>query len=253
MATIQIFGQPYEIELAVFDKDGTLVDFHLLWGQLHRQWVAALIREAQLKASLAEQLHRALGYDWQYDVVIADGPLAIASNRELETLAAGVLFRNGLNWTEANLAVARSRQNGGAPWPEADIVRPLGEVRETMAALQAAGVKIAVATSDDRAPTVETMALMGLTELVDMLACGDDPLPHKPDPAGFHHICQTLGIPPERALMAGDTVNDILFGQNAGAALTLGILGGAGNETDLEKRADLVARSIDVIRPASRN
>ena len=253
MATLQILDNAYEIELAIFDKDGTLVDFHLLWGQLHQNWVAALNREVKLQSSLAEQLHRALGYDWQYDMVIADGPLAIASNRELDTLAAGVLFANGLDWTAANEAVKQSRRKGGAPWPEAAFVRPLGAVRATMIALKAAGVKLAIATSDDRAATVETLALMELTELVDMLACGDDALPHKPDPAGFHHICQAVGVPPERTLMAGDTVNDILFGQNGGAALTLGILGGAGNQNHLSQHADLVADSIDVIQVKGRN
>lgn len=45
---------------------------------------------------------------------------------------------------------------------------------------------------------------------------GGDSLPvKKPDPAPLRHVCDTLGVSPEQAVMIGDSKNDILAGQNA--------------------------------------
>jgi phosphoglycolate phosphatase len=46
---------------------------------------------------------------------------------------------------------------------------------------------------------------------------GGDSLPtKKPDPAPLLYVCDKLGVMPDKAVMIGDSKNDILAGQNAG-------------------------------------
>jgi phosphoglycolate phosphatase-like HAD superfamily hydrolase len=73
----------------------------------------------------------------------------------------------------------------------------------TVNRLRKAGVLLAVATGDDREPTMETLSLLGITEDVAMIVCGDDPLPEKPDSAVLQSIAAKLGISTEHMLMVG--------------------------------------------------
>jgi len=65
--------------------------------------------------------------------------------------------------------------------------------------LRDATVHIAIVTTDDRAPTQETLALLGIADLVDFLACGDDQIPLKPAPDAVLNACAHVGTQPAYA------------------------------------------------------
>src|SRR3954447_23473238 len=161
-------GQPPNIRAVVFDKDGTLIDFDAMWGG----WIIDLARhlEAASYIAIAPQLFHAVGFDPATGVVEPTGPLAIATMAELRVLAAEVLRAAGLTPASAAAAIQ-------AGWDSPDpvsLARPLADLPALFGALRARGLRIAVATTDDRAPTLATLRALGIAPLVDALACGDD-------------------------------------------------------------------------------
>jgi phosphoglycolate phosphatase len=120
-----------------------------------------------------------------------------------------------------------------------------------MARLKSSGVQVAIATSDDRAPTEAALRELNLTQTVDLVLCADDPsTPSKPDPSVLHYISQQLVVSIDRTVMVGDTVSDLKMGRQAGVALTVGITGGADKTVELESHADVLLSSVDGLVPA---
>ncbi|WP_239091039.1 HAD family hydrolase [Asanoa iriomotensis] len=89
----------------------------------------------------------------------------------------------------------------------ADGWQPYADTAETLKALRAAGVPVAVVSNIgfDLRPH---FAEWGLTELVDAFVLSYEVGRVKPDPAIFLRACGMLGVDPERALMVGDTPAD---------------------------------------------
>ncbi|HEU5102329.1 MAG TPA: hypothetical protein VFU22_25075, partial [Roseiflexaceae bacterium] len=86
-------------KLAIFDKDGTLIDFDTMWGG----WIVDLARhlEAAAYISFAPQLFDAVGFDPATGAVAPAGPLAIATMDDLQALAGEVLRAAGLTAASA--------------------------------------------------------------------------------------------------------------------------------------------------------
>ena len=51
-------------------------------------------------------------------------------------------------------------------------------------------------------------------------------------------------------IMVGDTVSDLAMARKAGAALCVGVTGGAGSVAQLQPHADVLIEDIGQIRPA---
>jgi phosphoglycolate phosphatase len=109
---------------------------------------------------------------------------------------------------------------------------------------------VAVATSDDRAPTERTLAALDLMATIDATVCADDGIPVKPAPDMVLHLCATLGVTPSRAAVLGDSPADMAMARAAGAGLTIGVLTGVGRRADLEPLADVVIASVEALRTA---
>lgn len=247
MARVNINGRYFDIDAIAFDKDGTLLDFHHLWGQKAQLWVDALIARTDGSVGMRQALFQTLGYEPVSQRVVNDSPLAVASIPKLYTLAAGVLYQHGVAWHAAEGLVQTAVAETIEAIPSAQLVRPLGDVAGAVAALHAAGIHIAVITSDDRRATLEELPALGIAQWVTAVVCGDDPLPNKPAPDGLYHAAQTLGTSPERMLMVGDTASDMVFGRNAGAAGCIGVRNGAGELAVLQRHADVVVGNIGEI------
>lgn len=224
--------------LIIFDKDGTLIDFHAMWGG----WIVELARrlEAASGRAVAARLFDAVRYDAASGRVDPGGPLAIASMAELRALTAELLRAEGLPEVRAEAA---AKDAWLIPDPVA-LARPLADLPALFGALRGRGLRIAVATTDDRAPTLATLQALSVAPLVDALACGDDGRPIKPAPDAILALCQGLGVPPARSAMVGDTAADLQMGRAAGVGLNVGVLSGVGTTELLAPLADVLLPSV---------
>jgi phosphoglycolate phosphatase len=226
------------IDLVVFDKDGTLIDFHAMWGGWARDIGKRL--DGATRRPVSGDVFATIGFDPSSGRVRAGAPLAIETMAEIRETVAAVVRR----WCP-NVAAARRAVE--AAWFEPDPVAtavPVGDVAGLFGALRADGRRIAIATTDDRAPTEATLRSLGVREHVAALACGDDGVGAKPDPAMLLALCATVGVPPDRTAIVGDTPADLAMGRAAGAGRVVGVLSGVGSRDELARLADAVLSSI---------
>lgn len=93
------------------------------------------------------------------------------------------------------------------------------KVRESLEALRAAGVKLAVVTNKEGRYTQTVLDVHGLTPLFHRVVSGDTLPVKKPDPAAVHDCLQRFGVARERALFVGDSSIDVATARNAGIAV----------------------------------
>lgn len=249
MTQLRVNGRTFPTKLVAFDKDGTLVDFHHMWGHKTRLWVEAMVTAASGAGDLRDALYNTLGFSLEKNRVVADGPVAVTTNAKIYAVAAAVLYQQGLGWHQAEEIAHRSGATIFGALPTADLIRPIGDVTNTIKRLASKNIRVAIITSDEQQATEATLHLLGIADCVDAIVCGDDPsLPNKPDPAGLYYLCQKFGLAPAQVLMVGDTESDMMFGRNAGIGGCIGVLGGAGADKVLRETADTVIDSIEELR-----
>ena len=226
------------IDLVVFDKDGTLIDFHAMWGG----WALELGRrlDGATRRPVAGDVFAAIGFDPVNGRARAGAPLAVATMGEIAEIVAAVIRR----WCPS---VAAARRAVESAWFAPDPVRsaiPTTDLATLFGRLRDSDRLIAVATTDDRAPTEATLRGLGIRPLVSALACGDDGVGVKPDPAMVLALCTALRTAPDRVAVVGDTPADLTMGRAAGIGRVIGVLSGVGERAELEPFADAILGSI---------
>lgn len=225
---------PYQT--VIFDKDGTLLDFNAMWAGWVVSLAARLERASGLR--LADDYYRGMDYDHAAGTVIAGGRLALTPMAELRDYTREFLRQRGL---PAKLAQAALDSAWHAPDPVV-MARPLFDLAWFFGELRARGLRVAVATSDDRASTRATLAANGAVHLVDVLVCADDGVPIKPEPEMVWAVCRATGCLPAECIMVGDAVVDMQMARAAGC-LGVGVLSGLASAEQLGPWADVLLRS----------
>ena len=246
-----IIGQiPYRVRLIVFDKDGTLFDFHHLWSTWSARLLRLVVTGRDDEERLYQTLCESLGYDTHTDRVLHDSPLSVAPTADLPLTIATVLYGQGFGWTEATNLADQALERRGSELDLAAAVRPIGDIAGLFRRLRQAGISIAVVTTDERLITEPMLELGGIADMVDFIACSDDGLPIKPAPDAVLAACKHTGIAPLETIVVGDNAADMQMGRRAGVRLCVGVLSGGAGAGDLESHADVVLVSIhDIVVP----
>jgi len=236
-----------EIDLVVFDKDGTLIDFREMWAP----WFDELARRltAAAGANVRDELWRAMADDPASGETLPLGAVAGTTNERMWEITIGVV-------AEIIGDRARAEDVTAEVWFLPDPVtsaRTLADLPALFGNLHDSGRTVGVITADDRLPTERTLAAFGVGAAVDALVCGNDGLPNKPAPDTLLHACSLVGVDPRRAAMIGDMPGDLLMARNAGAGVSIGVLSGAGRREILEPLAHLLLPSIGVIADVFRS
>ena len=239
-----VAADPVPCALVVFDKDGTLFD---VASQVHgyATHMASRLRGAGLPQEAVTAALTHLGWDEVTATVRADAPLLCAPWSEIHASVAKALsqvVRNGalqqvVAWFEEI--------------PLAEHATPLvPDIGNMFRRLRAAGIKIAICTTDTRENTYTMLRIAGracgedLTALIDSISCSDDEpvskLPvligedfavdipteavyRKPDPRLLLSIMNGLGVAPEKTIMVGDSMYDMRMGRGAGCRAVVGV------------------------------
>lgn len=225
----------------IFDKDGTLIDFDIMWGG----WILYLAEQLHSISGLPvrESLCTAMGYDDANKKVLAHGKLAYAPMFELYQLTVEVMQSLGLNKEQAEGIV----QEGWCIPDPVVLAKPLTDTRDLFGKLNQLGVQLAIATTDDRAPTQAMIEAFDVEEYLTAMVCADDGIPAKPAPDMALAICKQMKLHPSKVMVIGDTTADLKMARAAGAGLVVGVLSGASAASDLIPYADVLIDSVDVL------
>jgi phosphoglycolate phosphatase len=94
--------------------------------------------------------------------------------------------------------------------------QPYAGAAECLRTLHEAGLRIAVVTNKHERFATGLLKALGLSAWVDRVVGGDSFPLRKPDPAPLLFACKLLGAAPARALMVGDSINDVQAARGAG-------------------------------------
>ena len=230
------------IKLVVFDKDGTLIDFQAMWGGWVHRFADDLARSTGLEVSGV--LFDLLGVDRTTGLVHSHGLLAATPMARIREVVVESVALLGLGDAAAEAAVTAAWH---APDP-VELAHPLTDLPVLFDALEARGITITIATSDDREPTERTLAALGVADRVAAIVCADDGLLVKPAPAGVLHLCAVARIPPDRTAVVGDSPVDLAMGHAARVRRVIGVLTGVGDRASLAS-ADVVLESVADLIP----
>jgi phosphoglycolate phosphatase len=225
------------IDVVIFDKDGTLIDFHAMWGGWARGLGDRL--DALIRRPVSLDIFAAIGFDPTTGRVAPGGQLATATMAGIEETVARVLRR----WCPSISAARRATEAAWSIPDPVELAVPLADLPAIFGQLRAEGRLIAVVTTDDRAPTDTTLRSLGVRDDVRAMVCGDDGFAMKPEPDPVFAICQVYRSDPSRVLVVGDTPADIAMGRAAGVRRVSGVRSGLGSDADLAA-ADAVMDSI---------
>jgi phosphoglycolate phosphatase len=229
----------FRAQAIIFDKDGTLIDFHTMWGG----WATYLADQIQHVSGcdVLTALYEAMGYADINKKVLAGGKLASSTMGKLHQLTIDIVQASGFSAEHAKQIV-------GQAWAIPDpvlLAKQFTDTRTLFHSLRKQNIHIAIATADDRAPTQAMIEAFDIESYISTMICADDGIPSKPEPDMVLTICKRLSIEPVKAMVIGDTASDLKMARAAGAGLCVGVLSGVSSTKDLIHHADVLIESVD--------
>jgi len=223
----------------LFDKDGTLLDYHKTWMPVNR---AVAERVARGDPELTEQLLISGGYDPRLDRVASGALMAAGNNFEISECwyeLAGDLwpdFETLLSEVDrefAELCVATAT--------------PVAGLDALLSELKGHGLVLGIATADSAAGIHACLGPLGILDQFDFLSGYDSGYKAKPDPDQVYGFMKTTGLASHEVMMVGDNLHDLHMGRAAGAGSVVGVLTGTSTHEDLAPHADHVLADVTEI------
>jgi phosphoglycolate phosphatase len=127
--------------------------------------------------------------------------------------------------------------------------RPYPGVVETLARLEAAGLRLGCVTNKPSAATREILAALGLARFFGAVVGGDTLARRKPHPDPLLHAAEALGVAPSETAMVGDNYHDVAAARAAGMA-ALAVTYGYSHVPHAELGADRLLDRFDEVPEA---
>ena len=248
MVQVMAGGVCGDVDVVVLDKDGTLTDLHIAWGERYASGVAAVVEAVRGNNALKAAIYQTLAINAADGRFLQNCPVVSVKIADKAIMVATVLRQSGIEWSRANAIVAEHMLPVLTAPSEPHQIHGIGNIKERVRTWKSAGLHVAILTNDNRAGTLAELRLLGIGDVIDAIVSADDAgIAPKPAPDGLLHIAQTLGVAASRLAIVGDTATDMLAGRSAGVGLVIGVLSGLGTADHLAPLADAVVPDIHAV------
>lgn len=237
-----------DIDLVIFDKDGTLMELHHYWGRMVSLRAEMICQRHQLSDADRLNLIDRMGVDARTGRIKPEGPVGLKKREIVMQTAVDYLDSIGIPEQDAYCAEVFLDVDRISAERLEDFVRPIPGAQELVARLAANGCKLAIATTDKTERAWLAMGYLGMKDRMDLVIGADLVAESKPAPETIEVILRRLEIPRERAIMIGDAVTDIQMGINAGVKASIGVCTGLASAESLSRLTPYVITSVSELR-----
>ena len=224
------------IRAVLFDKDGTLIDYHRSWAPINR---AAAELAGAGDPALTARLLDVGGMDASTGITRPDSLFAAGNTREI----AQAWVDAGCRMNPAALTDALDRLFVAG----ADRAVPVTDLASLFTRLRERGLFLGIASSDSEAAISRLVERFGLGDLVDFIAGYDSGCGTKPEPGMLLAFCKAVAIHPSEVAVVGDNLHDMNMAASGGAGLRIAVLTGTGTVETLRPSCDFCLPDIVTI------
>ena len=221
------------IKALLFDKDGTLFDFHATWSA----WCDGFIQgvsdgNTQIEIDLSD----VMDFDRERKLFRDTSPIIAGTIDEIFAPIHRILS----DWDREKLFNHMLDTAATAPQ------RPVVPLDPLLNRFRAAELKLGVATNDNEAPARAHLDSVSVLHHFDFVSGCDSGFGAKPEPGMLLGFCEAIGIAPSEVAMVGDSTHDLHAGRAAGM-VNIGVLTGPAKAEALSPYADIVLPNIGAI------
>lgn len=249
MVNLSVNGTTIEdIELAIFDKDGTLIDLYYYWGNMIVLRANLIGEQLGLNDDDLEKLIYEMGVDRKLGRLRPEGPVGV-KKREI-VMQAAVNFLKEREYGDHTLLCFESFKQVDEISAQNlnSFIRPIDGAIDFLKQLNTKACRIAIATTDKADRAKLACEFLKISELIDVIFGADMVIHTKPDPEMIYKILGHLKVESKNAVMIGDAVTDILMGKNAKLRASIGVLSGIDLHETLNKITEYIVNDVSMIK-----
>ena len=236
------------IELVIFDKDGTLVDLYNYWANMISFRVESAQRKLGFDESKNNDIMYAMGVDVENGRLRSEGPVGLKKREIVMQAMMDSLADIGFPDTYDTCFQIFKEVDEQSVNHLIDIVKPVNGMHELINSLYEKNCKIAIATTDKTARADLVTDFLGVSDKVNMVVGEDMVANCKPHPDMANLILKELSVDKENTVIVGDAITDIEMGLNAGLKASIGVCSGLTSARKLEEKTKFVIEDISRIR-----
>jgi phosphoglycolate phosphatase len=237
------------VDLVIFDKDGTLIDVHYYWGGMIELRAKALSKryvELQYQENVMRELMSNMGIDLNTRKIKPTGPVGIKPRE---------FIVNTAYQTIKQYFDAIKLEQVSSVFKEIDIysqkhlarlISPLPGVEMLLLRLKRKKIKIAIATTDLTNRAELAMNSIGLNNYFDSIAGADLVENAKPSPDLVNYLCDKISVDIKKTVVIGDSIVDLEMAEAASVRF-IGVKTGL-YSPDFLKRSQMLADDLIQIR-----
>jgi len=211
-----------DIEMVVFDKDGTLIDIHHYWSSMIKFRADFIIESLHTKI---KEDHKLNFYKTLIDVMGVDlnnlfkikstGPVGIMPREYIVGVVLKVIKSYDSKYTKEMVEDIFFKVDQFSKTKIKDIVKLLPGVEKILKSLSSVGVRASIATTDltDRAKVA--LETVNIAKYFDYIVGADLVRKAKPSPDLIEYISEHSNISVGNMLLIGDSVADLIMARNA--------------------------------------
>ncbi|MBJ8026810.1 MULTISPECIES: HAD family hydrolase [Bacillus cereus group] len=227
-----------KIKAILFDKDGTLMDFHSIWIKVAEELVAELIELHQLPQSLQLTILGEIGVKGAF--VHPSSVLAAGTSLDIAKICCkyipSVKESDMHHWISGKLFTLMYEHRSH--------MRMTADLPRVLQTLKDKGFILGVVTADDFAPTELFLKQYRLESFFDCIVTADTFPAQKPDKQIVEAFCEKFSLDSSEVAVVGDTPTDLHLAKNSGGCYAIGVLSGTGDRQTLAPLADVVLDSV---------
>lgn len=229
----------------IFDKDGTLFDYHTVWGPIIETYIDEILTSIDHwdEGQARKQFLRLVGIgDAQMH---ADG-LLFATHK---SIMFGRLFlfcrKYRLPFRVLVKHLKKAFEDAHTLMKGSLLTNQPADVEKLFETLKEFGYRVGVVTSDTERSTEVCLEHLNIAKYVDFISTYDDDLAGKPNPEALRFFCRKYSLKPEEVIVVGDSPIDLRFASKGKAGYSIAVLTGSNDRKRLKRLANCVYKDIN--------